>query len=76
VHPALDKPINTQIALNGVKIAHASAAVLTATDMHAHNSFDMPSAVKASPLSVEISDGMITANLPPASVVTFQLSIR
>ena len=74
VHPALNKSMDTQIALNGAKISQASATVLAAADMHAHNSFDVPDAVKPLPLAVEVSDGIIAVNLPPASVVKLEIS--
>jgi alpha-N-arabinofuranosidase len=76
VHPALNKSTDAQIALNGAKILQVSATALAAADMHAHNSFDAPDAVKPVSLAVEVSDGLIAVNLPPASVVKLEISIH
>jgi len=73
VHPELTKSIYTQIAVNGASISHASATSLTASDMHAHNTFDLPDAVKPAPLSVELAGSLINLSLPPASVVKLEI---
>jgi alpha-L-arabinofuranosidase len=73
VHPELNKPIDTQIALNGAGISHVSATALTAADMHAHNTFDLPDTVKPTQLSVALAGNLISVSLPPASVVKFEI---
>ncbi len=76
VHPELTKPMDTQVALNGARISRVSATALAATDMHAHNSFDLPNVVKPESLAVEIVDGLIAVSLPPASVVKLEILIN
>jgi alpha-L-arabinofuranosidase len=68
--------MDTQIGLNGARISHVSATALAATDMHAHNSFDLPAVVKPEPLDVEVVDGLIAVSLPPASVVKLEILIN
>jgi len=41
--------------------------------MHAHNTFDLPDAVKPAPLSVELAGSLINLSLPPASVVKLEI---
>jgi alpha-N-arabinofuranosidase len=75
VHPELTRPMDAQIALHGTRISHVAATALTAGDMHAHNTFDDPDAVKPSSLSVDVSGGLIAVSLPPASVVKLEIRI-
>lgn len=73
VHPGLTKPLDTQIALNGARISHVSAQALAASDMHAHNTFDDPNAVKPASLGVEVLNDLIAVSLPPASVTRLEI---
>jgi alpha-L-arabinofuranosidase len=73
VHPELNNAIDTQIAINGARILHVSATVLAASDIHAHNTFDLPDKVKPAQLSVALAGGLINVSLPPASVVKFEI---
>jgi alpha-L-arabinofuranosidase len=75
VHPELTRPKDAQIALHGTRISHVAATALTAGDMHAHNTFDDPNAVKPTSLSVDVSGGLIAVSLPPASVVKLEIRI-
>jgi alpha-L-arabinofuranosidase len=75
VHPELDKPLDTQIAVNGAGISHVAAIALFASDMHAHNTFDAPEAVKPVQMSVEPARGFISVSLPPASVVKLEIAL-
>ena len=75
VHPGLTKPMDTQIALNGARISHVSAQALAASDMHAHNTFDDPNAVKPASLGVEVLNDLIAVSLPPASVTRLEILI-
>jgi len=75
VNPDLTKPAETQIAVRGTKIARASATVLAANDMHAHNTFDRPNALQPVSLGVNVSDEMVTASIPAASVTKVEMVI-
>ncbi len=73
VNPDVAKPTDTQIALQGARIAKASGTVLAAGDIHAHNTFDRPDAVKPVSLGVSINGGLLTASIPPGSVSKFEI---
>ena len=75
VNPDLINPKETQIAIRDARITRASGTVLAAPEMHAHNTFEHPDAVKPAPLEVVVSGGMVTASLPPASVNKLEISI-
>lgn len=72
VNPAVSDPRETEIVIRGAKATSATATVLTASDIHAHNTFDQPQAVV--PRSRELKEAGIFT-FPPASVtgLRFQL---
>ena len=74
VNPNLSKAVETEIALRGVAVKSASGTVLTASDMHAHNTFEQPDAVKTAALAAAVNGDLIYVSVPPASVV--QLEVR
>lgn len=66
--------IEVSIALHGWTGSRVSGRVLTAGSMDAHNTFDAPGQVKPEDFSAaRISDGRLTAVLPPKSVVVLTL---
>ena len=73
VNPNVTQPSDTQIALNGATIASATGTVLAASDMHAHNTFDQPNAVKSASLGVTTGDGMLNVSLPAGSVTKLEI---
>jgi alpha-L-arabinofuranosidase len=73
VHPELNKPLDTQIALNGVKVSRVSATALAVDDMHGHNTFELPDTVKPVQLNADLADGLINVTLPAASVVQLKI---
>jgi alpha-N-arabinofuranosidase len=75
VNPHLTEASDTQIALRDAPIARASGAALAATDMHAHNTFENPDAVKPGSLDVSVSDGILSTGIPPASVVKVEIVV-
>ena len=76
VNPHLDKPMTTEIAVGGAGIASASGMVLAAPDVHAHNDFAHPDAVKPSAATVgSASGGRLTHTFPPASVTSLQITL-
>jgi len=76
VNPDLIKSTDTQIAVRGARISHAASAVLAARDMHAHNTFDQPNAVKPASHDVTASSGTLMMTFPPASVAMVEIYIR
>ena len=76
VNSDLTKPSDTQIALNGATtIAHAAGTVLAASDMHAHNTFDQPDAVKSAPLNVTVNGELLNVSIPAASVTQLEITL-
>jgi alpha-L-arabinofuranosidase len=76
VNPHLDKPLTTEIAIAGATIASYTGTVLAEQDIHAHNDFAHPDAVKPRPATTApITAGRATHTFPPASVTTLQLTL-
>jgi alpha-N-arabinofuranosidase len=73
VNPELSKTIDTQIALRGATAARATGTVLTASDMHAHNTFDRPNAVMPTTLAVEATGNLLNVTIPAASVTSLEV---
>jgi alpha-N-arabinofuranosidase len=75
VNPDLTQPSQSQLAIHGAAIASASATVLAAGDMHAHNTFENPDAVKIAPLGCSVSAGILNVTIPPASVIKLEIAL-
>lgn len=75
VNPDLKQPKETQVDLRGAVLVHATGTVLADADMHAHNTFDHPDAVKLAPLDVTVSRGMLSVSIPPASVSKLEMIV-
>jgi alpha-N-arabinofuranosidase len=75
VNPDPAQPSQAQIALRGAAIARSSGTALAASDLHAHNSFENPDAVKTAPLDTLISAGILNVSIPPASVIKLELTL-
>lgn len=73
VNPELAGPKQTQVALRGFQVKQATGVVLTAGDIHAHNTFDRPDAVHPARLAAEVSGGMVNVSLPAASVSRLEI---
>ena len=66
---SMDTPRETEIVLRGGKAKSVSGQILTASDVHAHNSFESPDSVK--PKAVQNAD--LKFIVPPASVMKFEV---
>ena len=75
VNPSLTGPSDTQVSLRGVTVSKAAGVVLASTDMHAHNSFENPNAIKSAPLNVTKGDGMLNVSIPAASVSKLEITL-
>ena len=58
-----------EVSIAGVGEGKASARVLTAGAMDAHNTFAKPEAVKPAPMAVQSAGGKLTVKMPAKSVV-------
>jgi alpha-N-arabinofuranosidase len=66
--------MTTEIAVRGASIASATGIVLASHDVHDHNDFDHPDAVKAAKADVgNPSQGRLRHTFPPASVTTLSI---
>jgi alpha-N-arabinofuranosidase len=76
VNPHLTQPMTTEIAVRGATVASAKGTVLAEKDVHAHNDFAHPNAVKPSTISgLNPSGGKLTHTFPPASVTSLQITL-
>lgn len=76
VNPHIDRPLTTEIAIQGATIASATGTVLVSADVHNHNTFDHPNAVKPAPATVaQPTAGRLLHTFPAASVTTLQLTL-
>ncbi|HVH88247.1 MAG TPA: alpha-L-arabinofuranosidase C-terminal domain-containing protein [Terriglobales bacterium] len=77
VNPHLEQPRETEIAVRGANVNSGSATVLASSDIHAHNTFDQPDAVRTKEaLPPEPRDGIIHFTFPPASVTRLTLALQ
>ena len=76
VNPHVTDARTVEIGVRGVSPVAGQASVLSAPDIHAHNTFDQPRRVQARAQAIEQPRaGIVAHELPPASVtrITFEL---
>jgi alpha-N-arabinofuranosidase len=61
--------------LDGARVETASARILSG-EIHAHNTFDRPETLQPIQHAVQFKGGHLTLEIPPASVVTIQVTIQ
>lgn len=66
---------DAEIAVRGARVSAAQAQVLTAPDVHAHNTFENPRAVVPRNEQVTVTAGAISFRFPPASVTRLQIAV-
>jgi alpha-N-arabinofuranosidase len=68
--------MTTEIAVRGTRVASAKGTVLAEKDVHAHNDFAHPDAVKPSTIAtLHPSGGKLTHTFPPASVTSLEITL-
>ncbi len=76
VNPHLDQPVTTEIALHGMSVASVKGTVLRSGDVHDHNDFEHPDAVRPVGATVgAASGGRLMHTFPAASVTTLTLTV-
>ena len=75
VNPNVSAPLEAQIVVHGARVSSADATVLTANDIHAHNTFVDHQAVAPASQKIEISDGGGVFRFPAASVSKIVLQL-
>jgi alpha-N-arabinofuranosidase len=74
-NPHLSEPREAEIAIRGARANSAQAQVLTAPDVHAHNTFENPKTVEPRSEQVTVNAGAISFRFPPASVTRLQVAL-
>ncbi len=75
VNADAEKPRETQIVIRGATAQSASLTTLTNTDIHAHNTFDQPNAVRPATSTAKPQGSMLNITFPPASVTTITMTL-
>lgn len=76
VNPSIDTPRETEIVVRGGRVASAGARILSAPDVHAHNTFEHEGVPAPETSRLQVQSGVVTVVLPPGSVsnITIELS--
>jgi alpha-N-arabinofuranosidase len=79
VNPDLSQPRETQIVLRAsqaaAEVKSGTVTVLTDPDIHAHNTFENPSAVHPRSEDLAVTGSRIRHTFPPASVTLIQAKL-
>ena len=75
VNPDVSQPIQAEILLRGARANLASTTILSASDIHAVNTFDQPNAVTPKSDDVRVREGHISCQLPAASVTKIEIQL-
>jgi alpha-N-arabinofuranosidase len=75
VNPNLKDALEAQLVTHGARVNSIRATVLTATDIHAHNTFDQKQVVVPQTKAVEVKRPSPSFTFPPASVTKLELSL-
>jgi alpha-N-arabinofuranosidase len=75
VNPDVKNPIEAQIAIRGARVKSGNSTVLTASDIHAHNTFEQRQAIVPTSAQMEIKGDAPVFRFPAASVVKLTLAL-
>jgi alpha-L-arabinofuranosidase len=75
VNPDVAQARETEITVRGAKPKSATMTVLTASDMHAHNTFAQPDAVVPRAGEAKTTAASVIVTIPAASVVSLQIEL-
>jgi alpha-N-arabinofuranosidase len=70
------RPIETQVVLRGGAASRVSGTVLSAGDLHAHNTFEQPNVVSRAAIDASIREGAVHVMIPAASVVKLEIALE
>jgi alpha-L-arabinofuranosidase len=68
-------PLQAQIVTRGARVNSGKATILTAPDIHAHNTFDQKRAVAPQEKDVQLKGESVSFTFPAASVTKLQLNL-
>jgi alpha-N-arabinofuranosidase len=75
VNPNVKDPLQAQIVTRGARVNSGKATILTASDIHAHNTFDQKRAVAPQEKDVQLKGESVSFTFPAASVTKLQLNL-
>ena len=75
VNPDVSQPVEAQVAIHGAQAKLATATVLTASDIHAHNTFEQRDVVAPKTANAEVRSGRVSFRFPAASVVKLEIEL-
>ena len=67
--------MEAHVNVRGANVQSGTATVLTSSDVHARNTFDQPTALVPKVGGVNVQEGGVTYEFPPASVVKLELQL-
>ena len=76
VNPHVSEPRETSIVMRGAAMRSGTAATLTHSDIHAHNTFDQREVVTPQTKPLDVRGGDLTYSFAPASVTRLMLSLE
>ena len=74
-NPHAGEARETEVVIRGARASSAQARVLTALDVHAHNTFENPNVVEPRNEQVTVTAGVVSFRFPPASVTRLQIAL-
>jgi alpha-N-arabinofuranosidase len=74
-NPHMTEAREAEIAVRGARVESAAARVLTAPDVHAHNSFENPRAVEPRDEQARVVAGAVAYRFAPASVTRISMTL-
>jgi alpha-N-arabinofuranosidase len=74
-NPSIDAPRETEILVRGGTAVSATARMLSAPDVHAHNTLDHEGVSAPRSVSLQVNSGIVTAQFPPASVACITVKL-
>jgi len=75
-NPHVSDACEAEISIPGAAIKSASATTLTASDIHAHNTFEQRDVIAPQSKSIESKERSLNYRFPPASVTKLTLTLQ
>ena len=75
VNSSTTEPQTAELSVRGATVRNATGQVLTAEDIHAHNTFDVPHAVEPRAAQAQASATEFSHTFPPASITRLTLQL-
>ena len=75
VNTNVHEPIEASINLGSAKVKGGKQTVLTAKDIHAHNTFEKPNEVVSTSSALSVSGSALKHTFPPASITMLELEM-